>query len=173
MISSNTYNLNENQNELKIFNAKNQFLGYALFFLIFAIGATIVLVLNWLNQVFFTGQLLIVGIAVFMWWGAISSIKHSIDKRAQVIINDQGVFSRRWRYGLIPWDDIAKIGLYPMGLSVTIAISLKEPDKYNAMRLLGRIGPKGTEDSPFILDIQQLDKGANEVQRFIKDLGFS
>ena len=48
----------------------------------------------------------------------------------KVIINDDGIEDRRWRVGVVPWDEITAIDLRWMSSAKFLCLEVRDPDKY-------------------------------------------
>ena len=48
----------------------------------------------------------------------------------KVIINDDGIEDRRWRVGVVPWEEITEIDLRRIGSAKFLCIEVRDPDKY-------------------------------------------
>lgn len=47
-----------------------------------------------------------------------------------VVIDDTGIEDRRWKLGVIPWDDVQSLQMYEIGSSKFLGIELIDPEKY-------------------------------------------
>jgi hypothetical protein len=50
----------------------------------------------------------------------------------QVIIDENGIEDRRWKLGVIPWEDIRSLSILEIQSTKMLAIDLVDPDKYLA-----------------------------------------
>ena len=80
-------------------------------------GGLIATVAGWFGFVFF-------GLAFLkiLW-----DLLHPATK---VIINDDGIEDRRWRVGVVPWEEITEIDLRRIGSAKFLCIEVLDPGKY-------------------------------------------
>ena len=54
------------------------------------------------------------------------------DKRARMIVNDEGVWHREWGLNVIPWNEISRVYMQGLRWDIKICVELKNPERFLA-----------------------------------------
>jgi len=54
----------------------------------------------------------------------------AFQRTPQVVISEDGIDDRRWKLGVVPWDDVRDMSMRSMGNNRFICVELVDPEKY-------------------------------------------
>lgn len=67
---------------------------------------------------------------VFFGFAFLKALLDLLRPATKIIINDKGIEDRRWRVGVVPWDEITAIELRSIGPAKCLCLKVRDPDKY-------------------------------------------
>ena len=76
----------------------------------------------------------------FFGLGAIVILGRFFDGNDQIVVDDRGLYWRQWSTDLIPWSQIVDVREASVRNQRFLCIHLRDPERYSAMTLLGKLG---------------------------------
>lgn len=117
----------------------NSIFSNALRFLLFFVVLVVVIVGGYLgrhNMEAVHGSDALIGYSAMLlfllggFWGCKYTFKRLIDRRIQIIVDENGVEYQRWWWKRIPWSNVKSFRMWQASSAVYLALTVKDPTPY-------------------------------------------